>query len=51
MSDNNYRILSEPISYQELVKMPYVRIRGIYKIENLINHKVHIGTLMVKRIL
>jgi len=44
MSDNNIRILSEPISYQELKEMGFsIKITGIYKIENLINHKVYIG--------
>lgn len=44
MSNNNFRILSEPISYQELKLIPYnISISGIYKIENLINHKVYIG--------
>lgn len=37
-------ILSEPISYQELKEIGFdIKITGIYKIENLINHKVYIG--------
>lgn len=43
MSDNNIRILSEPISYQELLPIQGLKITGIYKIENIINHKVYIG--------
>ena len=46
MSTNNIRILSQPISYQELKELIYYKkipISGIYKIENLINHKVYIG--------
>lgn len=44
MSDNNIRILFEPVSYQELKSISSdVKITGIYKIENLINHKVYIG--------
>ena len=43
MSTNNNRILSEPISYQELKSIRNLIISGIYKIENLINHKVYIG--------
>lgn len=43
MSNNNIRILSEPISYQQLLSIKGLRVSGIYKIENLINHKVYIG--------
>ena len=43
MSINNIRILSEQISILEIKKMPNVVISGIYKIENIINHKVYIG--------
>lgn len=43
MSNNNNRILSQPISYQELLSIKDLKITGIYKIENLINHKVYIG--------
>ena len=43
MSNNNIRILSQPISYQELKSIHGLKITGIYKIENLINHKVYIG--------
>ena len=46
MSNINIRILSEPISYQELSRITGWRISGIYKIENLINHKVYIGKSM-----
>lgn len=42
MSNNNAKILSEPISYQELMSIKNdFEITGIYKIENLINHKVY----------
>ena len=53
MSTNNIRILSEPISYQELKSISCdVKISGIYKIENLIDHKVYIGQSknVIKRI-
>ena len=40
---NNIRILSQSISYQELKSIHGLKITGIYKIENLINHKVYIG--------
>ena len=45
MSNNNIRILSGPISYQELINIKKLRLKitGIYKIENVINHKVYIG--------
>ena len=43
MSNINIRILSEPISYQELSCITGWRISGIYKIENITNHKVYIG--------
>lgn len=43
MSNNNYRILTNPISILEIKKMSNVIISGIYKIENIINHKVYIG--------
>lgn len=46
MSNNNNRILSQPISYQELKELTFYKkipISGIYKIENIINHKVYIG--------
>lgn len=46
MSNNNIRILSHPISYQELKELTHYKkipISGIYKIENIINHKVYIG--------
>lgn len=43
MSVNNYKILSSPVSILEIKKMPNVIISGIYKIENIINHKVYIG--------
>ena len=43
MSNNNIRILSQPISYQELLAVKNLKITGIYKIENTVNHKVYIG--------
>ena len=43
MSINNIRILSEQVPILEIKKMPNVVISGIYKIENIINHKVYIG--------
>ena len=43
MSINNYKILSGPVSILEIKKMPNVIISGIYKIENIVNHKVYIG--------
>lgn len=43
MSINNIRILSEPIPILEIKNMPNVVISGIYKIENMIDHKVYIG--------
>ena len=43
MFNYNNRILYSPISYQELKRIPKFTISGIYKIENLINHKVYIG--------
>ena len=43
MSNNNYRILYSSISYQEFKSIRNTVISGIYKIENLINHKVYIG--------
>lgn len=43
MSIDNNRILSHSISYQELKSIHGLKITGIYKIENLINHKVYIG--------
>lgn len=43
MSNNNIRILSQPISYQELKSIHGLKITGIYKIENTVNHKVYIG--------
>ena len=45
MSTVNNRIISRPISYQELriIKKSKIHISGIYKIENLITHKVYIG--------
>ena len=43
MSTNNNRILYSSISYQELKSMSNITISGIYKIENIINHKVYIG--------
>ena len=43
MSNNNNRILSQPISYQELKLIKGLKITGIYKIENIVNHKVYIG--------
>ena len=43
MSINNIRILSEQVLILEIKKMPNVVISGIYKIENIINHKVYIG--------
>ena len=45
MSNNNIRnkILSEPVSYEELLSIHGLRISGIYKIENTVNHKVYIG--------
>ena len=43
MSNINIRILSEQISYQELLRITGWKISGIYKIENIINHKVYIG--------
>lgn len=43
MSNNNIRILSHPISYQELLSIKNLKITGIYKIENIVNHKVYIG--------
>ena len=43
MSNNNIRILSQPISYQELKSIKELKIIGIYKIENTVNHKVYIG--------
>ena len=43
MSNNNNRILSQPISYQELLSIKNLKITGIYKIENTVNHKVYIG--------
>ena len=43
MSNNNIRILSEPVACPEIKKMPNVIISGIYKIENTVNHKVYIG--------
>jgi len=43
MSNNNYRILTNSISILEIKKMPNVIISGVYKIENIINHKVYIG--------
>ena len=44
MFNNNAKILSEPVSYQELMSIKNdFEITGIYKIENLINHKVYIG--------
>lgn len=43
MSINNIRILSEQVPILEIKKMSNVVISGIYKIENIINHKVYIG--------
>ena len=43
MSNSNDRILYSSISYQELKKVSKLVVSGIYKIENLINHKVYIG--------
>lgn len=43
MSDYNNRILYSSISYQELRKISKWVISGIYKIENLTNHKVYVG--------
>jgi group I intron endonuclease len=43
MPNENYRILSGPIPCLEVKKMPNVVISGVYKIENVINHKVYIG--------
>ena len=43
MSNINNRILSQPISYQELNSITRLKITGIYKIENTVNHKVYIG--------
>ena len=45
MSNNNIRnkILSEPVSYEELKSIKNLQISGIYKIENTVNHKVYIG--------
>ena len=43
MSNNNAKILSEPVSYQELMSIKNLKVTGIYKIENLVNHKVYIG--------
>ena len=43
MSTNNIRILSEPIPILEIKNMPNIVISGIYKIENMIDHKVYIG--------
>lgn len=43
MSTSNIRILSQPISYQELLTIRGPNIVGIYKIENTVNHKVYIG--------
>ena len=43
MPNENYRILSGPIPCLEIKKMPNAVISGIYKIENIINHKVYIG--------
>ena len=40
MSVNNYKFLSSPVLILEIKKMPNVIISGIYKIENIINHKV-----------
>jgi group I intron endonuclease len=53
MSNNYIRILSHPISYQELKLIDNdVLITGIYKIENTVNHKVYIGqsTNIIKRL-
>lgn len=46
MSNNNTRILSQPISYQELKLIRRLKIAGIYRIQNNINHKVYIGKSM-----
>lgn len=43
MSINNIRILSEQVPILEIKKMSNVVISGIYKIENMIDHKVYIG--------
>lgn len=43
MPTENYRILSGPIPCLEIKKMPNVIVSGVYKIENLVNHKVYIG--------
>ena len=43
MSTNNNRILFESISYQELLSIKGLKVTGIYKIENTVNHKVYIG--------
>lgn len=43
MSINNIRILSEQVPILEIKKMPNVVISGIYRIENIVNHKVYIG--------
>ena len=43
MPNENYRILSGIIPILEIKKMPNVVISGVYKIENIINHKVYIG--------
>ena len=43
MSNYNNRILSENIPILEIKNMPNVVISGIYKIENMIDHKVYIG--------
>ena len=43
MSINNIRTLSEQTPILEIKKMPNVIISGIYKIENIVNHKVYIG--------
>lgn len=43
MSVNNYRILHSSISLEELKNIKGLHIPGIYKIENIITHKVYIG--------
>ena len=43
MPTNNNRILFEQVPILEIKNMPNVKISGIYKIENIINHKVYIG--------
>lgn len=43
MPINNIRILNSPITYQEILSIKGLKVTGIYKIENTVNHKVYIG--------